>query len=156
VVDASAVVAFFLREEGWERLSRYMFRTASVGHVVKEFYNSVWRAVRGRKLTPEEAGEMVSMFKRYLDKCLEITSEERLVDRALEIALESGATVYDALYIAPALNKGKPLLTLDKKNGNSGKIRGGNAPTPPPTLTSAGKPGLEELGFTRVRGRRLD
>ncbi len=41
-----------------------MTRTASVDHVVKEFYNSVWRAVRSRKLAPEEAREIVSMFKK--------------------------------------------------------------------------------------------
>ena len=42
---------------------------------------------------------------------MEITPEERLVDRALE----SWATVYDALYIALALDGGRPLLTLDEK-----------------------------------------
>jgi hypothetical protein len=37
-------VAFFLREEDWEDLKPYMKRGFSVDHVVKEFYNAVWRA----------------------------------------------------------------------------------------------------------------
>jgi predicted nucleic acid-binding protein len=41
VVDASAIIAFFLREEGWESLKPYMKQTMSVDHVVKEFYNAV-------------------------------------------------------------------------------------------------------------------
>ena len=43
-IDASALVAFFLREEDWEDLKPYMKRCFSVDHVVKEFYNAVWRA----------------------------------------------------------------------------------------------------------------
>jgi predicted nucleic acid-binding protein len=37
VADASAVIAFFLREEGWEVLRPYMKQTISIDHVVKEF-----------------------------------------------------------------------------------------------------------------------
>jgi len=43
VVDASAVIAFILREEGWENLKPYMKKGLSVDHLVKEFYNAVWR-----------------------------------------------------------------------------------------------------------------
>jgi predicted nucleic acid-binding protein len=44
VIDASALVAFFLREDGWETLKPYVKTGFSVDHVVKEFYNAVWRA----------------------------------------------------------------------------------------------------------------
>jgi predicted nucleic acid-binding protein len=38
VVDASAVIAFLLREEGWEALVPYMKQTMSIDHVVKRFF----------------------------------------------------------------------------------------------------------------------
>gem|GEM_PF-3809502 len=46
VVDASAVIALFLREEGWEALVPSMKQTISVGHVVKGLYNAVRKATR--------------------------------------------------------------------------------------------------------------
>jgi predicted nucleic acid-binding protein len=44
VIDVSAIIAFFLREKGWENLRPYKKRGFSVDHVAKEFYNAVWKA----------------------------------------------------------------------------------------------------------------
>jgi len=43
LIDSSAIIAFFLREEDWENLKPYMKRGLSVDHLVKEFYKAVWR-----------------------------------------------------------------------------------------------------------------
>lgn len=43
-----------------------------------------------------------------------IESETKYLDRAFKIALDHNITIYDALYVAQALQHGKPLLTLDQ------------------------------------------
>ena len=69
VVDASALIAFFLREEGWNELAEHMVRTMSLDYAVKEFYKTVWKAVSiKKKISSEEALRCISLFKKYLDK----------------------------------------------------------------------------------------
>jgi predicted nucleic acid-binding protein len=116
VIDASAVVAFFLREEGRENLKPYMKTGFSVDHIVKEFYNAVWKAAYLLKtLDYESARKVLELFNSYIENNLILEPEEKYIDKALNIALEKGITVYDSLYIALALDKKTPLLTLDKK-----------------------------------------
>lgn len=116
VVDASALIAFFLREEGWSELAGHMVRTMSLDYAVKEFYNAVWKAVSiKKKISSEEALRCISLFKKYLDKNMQLIREEEYLDRALEIAFKEGITVYDALYISLAIHQNKPILTLNKK-----------------------------------------
>jgi predicted nucleic acid-binding protein len=56
VADASDVIAFFFREENWDKLKIYMRTIMSIDHVIKEFYNSIWKAVHLRRvLTIEDA-----------------------------------------------------------------------------------------------------
>ena len=115
-VDASAVVAFFLREEGWEKLAEYMRETVSLDLVVKEFYNAVWRAVRlHRRLSPDDAEKALTLFRKYIDGNMLLRNELDYVDKGFRIALDEGITVYDALYIALALEESTPLLTLDNR-----------------------------------------
>jgi predicted nucleic acid-binding protein len=45
VVNTFILIAFFLREEGWNEFAKHMVRTVSLDHAVKEFYNAVWKAV---------------------------------------------------------------------------------------------------------------
>jgi predicted nucleic acid-binding protein len=116
VVDASAVIAFFLREEGWENLKPYMKRGFSVDHVVKEFYNAVWKATYlYRALDHESMQKVLELFNSYIKNNLILEPEEKYIDKALNIALEAGITIYDSLYIALALDKKTPLITLDRK-----------------------------------------
>ncbi|MGB9816426.1 MAG: type II toxin-antitoxin system VapC family toxin [Desulfurococcaceae archaeon] len=116
VVDASAVVAFFLREEGWENLKPYMKRGFSVDHVVKEFYNAVWKAMYLFKtLDHESMQKVLELFNSYIENNLILEPGEKYIDKALNIALKAGITIYDSLYTALALDKKTPLLTLDRK-----------------------------------------
>ncbi len=116
VIDASALAAFFLREEGWENLKPYMKRGFSVDHVVKEFYNAVWKAnYLFKTLDYESMRKVLELFNSYIEKNLILEPEDKYIDRALSIALETGITFYDSLYIALALDKKTPLLTLDEK-----------------------------------------
>ncbi len=115
-VDASAVIAFFLREEGWKDLARYMVRTVSVDHVVKEFYNAVWKATYLRnRLNRRQAEEALRLFMEYLSKNIELKDEIMYINDSYRIALSTGLTIYDSLYIALAVKENLPLLTLDQR-----------------------------------------
>jgi predicted nucleic acid-binding protein len=71
VVNASAITAFFLREEGWSRLAQHVRRAVPVDHIVKGFYNAIWRALAIRKLiSHEHAKKVLQLFKEYVEKSL--------------------------------------------------------------------------------------
>lgn len=65
--------------------------------------------VRRHELEAEVAREI---FELHLDVGLELAEPERA--RVLAIALDYDATVYDAVYIALALDHDLPLLTAEK------------------------------------------
>lgn len=116
VVDASALIAFFFREEGWADLAQYMAETASIDHAVKEFYSALWKSVKVRKtISLEDAMKIAELFKSYLEKNMLIEPEEKYIEYAFKLALEHDVTVYDALYITQAIRNNLPLLTLDQK-----------------------------------------
>jgi len=50
--------------------------------------------------------------------------EAKYLDRALKVALSYNVTVYDALYIAQALERAAPLLTSDRKQAQTAKKLG--------------------------------
>lgn len=113
-VDASALSAFILKEPGWKELSSYIANSISVDHIVKEVSNSIWKAcVVERIIDMGQALKLYGILKSLVGTNVLIEPEERYIEGALKIALESGITVYDALYIALAKGKGLPLLTLD-------------------------------------------
>ncbi len=116
VVDASILVAFFLRESGWRSLAKYLTRTISLDMAVKEFYNAVWKAVLVRKsLSVDEASRVIELFRKYLSGNMVLENELDYIDQGFQIALKEGITVYDALYISLALEKNAPLASLDNK-----------------------------------------
>ena len=125
MVDASAVVAFVLREEGWEALRGYLTRCMSVDHLVKEATNAIWKhsVLRGF-MSLEEARQAYGVLLMLVGKNIELHPQGDLMDEAFEIALRRKVTVYDALYVALAKEKGTPLLTLDSKQAEVAENEG--------------------------------
>jgi predicted nucleic acid-binding protein len=120
VVDASALAAFILKEPGWRQLARHLKRCISVDHVVKEVANAIWKAAKVRGfLDSSTALKLYDILERLIGVNITLEPETRYTRRALEVALETGLTVYDALYIALAEDKGLPLLTLDEKQAKA-------------------------------------
>ena len=115
VVDASALSAFLLREEGWGDLAGYLAYAVAPDHVAKEVANAVWKAVRTGALTEQESRRALSLLLRMVDRSLLLEPELRYPERAFETSLACSIAVYDALYIALVLEKSLPLLTLDRE-----------------------------------------
>jgi predicted nucleic acid-binding protein len=93
----------------------------SVDHVIKEFYNAVWKATYLMKtLDCESAHNVIKLFNTYLKKNVVLVPEAKHINEAFNIALEKGVPIYDALYIALAIGERAPLLTLDEKQRSTG------------------------------------
>ena len=124
VVDASALAAFILREEGWRRLAKYLADAIAPDHVVKEVANAVWRAARLRGLLSEEAWRAYALLHRMIGKNLVLEPKLKYLDKALEISMARRVAVYDAIYLALALEKELPLLTLDERQRRAAEALG--------------------------------
>ncbi len=122
VVDTSALAAIVLKEPGWRDLVKYVGNAISVDHVVKEVCNAIWKASYLRKyLSFKEALKAYEVLELLIGKNILLHSERDYLDKALELALSHGITVYDAIYIALAIEKKAKLLTLDEKQRSVAK-----------------------------------
>ncbi len=124
VVDASAVAAFILKEQGWERLIRYIKDSASVDHVVKEVANTIWKYFRRGLIGEDDARTRLKALMKLTEKNIVLHNELTVIEEAFNIALRQRITVYDSLYIALAKNLNLPLLTLDNTLAQAAKAEG--------------------------------
>lgn len=116
MLDASVAVAWYLPEEFSRSARSYRDRlvAGSIRCVVPSLHfwevgNVLRTYVRRHELQPELAREI---FELHLDAGLELAEPDRA--RTLSVALDFDATVYDAVYIALALDHDLPLLTAER------------------------------------------
>lgn len=81
-----------------------------------ECANVLWKEVRFRGLSQTKAEEIIV---ELLALPFQIVSVTQLLPRALQIGLIHQLAVYDSLYIALALDRGFPLITVDDKQLNA-------------------------------------
>jgi predicted nucleic acid-binding protein len=81
-----------------------------------EFANALWKRERRGDATSEEAVAMLSDFRRIP---LSITPVEELLESGLQIAIDTGRTVYDSFYLALAITRKVKLITADKRFVNA-------------------------------------
>ncbi|NPA05413.1 MAG: type II toxin-antitoxin system VapC family toxin [Crenarchaeota archaeon] len=119
VIDASAVAKYLLREQGWGEVERYLVEddVVSLDLMLKEVLNTIWKhaVILGtitRSLAEEKKQILYSLVE---DGIILVEREEKYLDKAFSIALKNRVTIYDALYIAQALEHRATLLTSDKK-----------------------------------------
>jgi predicted nucleic acid-binding protein len=121
VVDASALAKYVLKEEGWREIRKLLEGGAvSVDHVVKEVSNAIWRKHAVLKL--EDAEVAVRRYELLVELVrsgvVALENELKYLGKAFRIAIENEVTVYDALYVAQALELGARLLTSDRKQAD--------------------------------------
>lgn len=68
MVDASALSAFLLREEGWRNLAGYFANAVAPDHVIKEVANAIWRATRTGILSDEKSKKAFSLLLRMVGR----------------------------------------------------------------------------------------
>jgi predicted nucleic acid-binding protein len=115
VIDASILVKFILKEEGWNKIADFLKAgTISVDLVIKETVNAIWKRVMRKEISLEDAKRMFEAMKGILNKAVIIENEMDHIDEAFKISIKQNITVYDSLYIALAKKKKLELLTADE------------------------------------------
>ncbi|MEL9990502.1 MAG: type II toxin-antitoxin system VapC family toxin [Thermoproteus sp.] len=124
VVDASALVKYLLREEGWELVSNAIRAQPlyTVDHAIKEVANALWKHHARGLADRDVVLKIWRAFGRLIEaEAVVVEDERRYVEPALGIALRDGITVYDALYIAQSIEKNAKLLTADMRQAEVAK-----------------------------------
>jgi len=115
VVDASVVAAAFFPEKHTEAVRTLLISEDNLcapDLIYAEVANVVWKRHRRGEIDDEEASGLLADM---LDLPLEITPSEQLVQAALELAMRTGRTVYDCLYIALAVQRKAVMLSGDQR-----------------------------------------
>ena len=119
VVDASVVAAAFFQEEHAKAAQALLAAERDLlapDLVYAEFTNVVWKRHRRGEIDDEEAAQLVADVLRLP---LQITPAGELAGAALELALRTGRTVYDCLYLALAVKTRSRMICADLRLVNA-------------------------------------
>jgi len=115
VIDASVAVKWFV-PESHSREAAALLDPAHTLHapdlLFAEVSNALWKKTRRRELRP---GEARLVLRGLASVPLEVTPIRQIAAGALDLALDSGCTVYDAVYLALAIHLDCRLVTADKR-----------------------------------------
>jgi predicted nucleic acid-binding protein len=121
VLDASVAVKWVLDDEPHKAQAKSLFAEHKAGIVfftAPDFFwfelaSVLWKAGRRRRLSKSLASEALA----YLTSTVSLPTASSLLlrDDALSIALEYNCAVYDAAYLALAMNSGLPMITADER-----------------------------------------
>lgn len=115
VLDASVVVKCFLIEEGSDAARAVVGATSdwiAPDLLLLEVASVAMKSWRRGLIDRGQAEAMVARTPRLLSG---LTAVSEVADAALAIAIDSGASVYDAAYLALARTRNCPLLTADRR-----------------------------------------
>ena len=115
VVDASVAMKWFVEEEHAEAARGLLaeeYELLAPDLWWPECGNILWKKVQREELTAEEARLVRSGLEQ---QPIRHFPSDLLIEPALEIALDTGRTVYDSCYVALALLTDCPLVTADRR-----------------------------------------
>jgi predicted nucleic acid-binding protein len=115
VIDASVAMKWFVPEPLSPEAARLLdgsFDLVAPDLLLPEFGNTLWKKLVRREIVSREASEILTALARVP---FTIIRSGELLDAALEIALATRRTVYDALYVAAAVRRDCTLLTADDR-----------------------------------------
>jgi predicted nucleic acid-binding protein len=120
VVDASVAVKWFVPENHSVEATRLLdvgFRRHIPVLLHSEVGQTIWKKVHQRKEI--DAAEGRSIVRGLMITPLELHAVTPLLEPAFDIALATGRTVYDSIYVALAVALGCKLVTADLKLYNA-------------------------------------
>lgn len=118
VIDASVAAKWFFTEDdslAARRLFSPRRRLIAPELIGVELANVIWKRVQREELDSEKAGEIFADFQQVSVQSLEIVSSGPNLPTALSLALVTGRTVYDCLYLSLAMSQQTKLITADKR-----------------------------------------
>ena len=115
VVDTNVVAYYLLGTEPFLDEVRQFWRTVKEAwapvHWEAELANAVWMAVRTGVLPADEGHQKLDLAARL---GIQSVQNRSLWQPALRRAVDSGAAVYDTLFVELAVQRNLPLATFDK------------------------------------------
>lgn len=119
VLDTSVVAAAFFQEDYADRaakllVGRHALHAPDLIHA--ELANVIWKRFNRGEIDSEEAGGLLADFRSLP---LQITLCGDLAEASLELAMRTGRSVYDCLYLALAVKTRSVMVSADKKLVNS-------------------------------------
>ena len=119
VVDASVAIKWVVPEEHSDHADELLgeeFELMAPAFVMLECANVLWKQVRFASLPNHEAE---AAYTALTATDMNLRDTPQLVTRALEIALDTGRTVYDCIYLALAEQEGVQVVTADQRFYNA-------------------------------------
>lgn len=124
VLDAGVAAKWYLSGEPLAVEAIGILRGFTQGHVSllvpdlfwPEFGNVLWKAVRQGRITAAHAGNAIGSLAGGV---LATAPSQPLLQDAFSIAYAHSRTVYDATYLALAVESGRELITADERMVNS-------------------------------------
>jgi predicted nucleic acid-binding protein len=120
VLDTSVAVKWHLEEEHSDEAARLLDAVGSeVSELLApstlqpEFFNTLWQQRRRGELSIEEVRQAWADFRAGEPATLYEPAD--LMPRAAELVLETGVSIYDALFLALAEYSGTVMVTADDK-----------------------------------------
>lgn len=115
VLDASVVAAAFFNEEYAGPARNLLTGEASLRSpdlIHAELANVIWKRYRRGEIDKDEAAGLLADFRTLP---LRISPCVDLAQAALELAIMTGRSVYDCLYLALAIRDDAVLISADKR-----------------------------------------
>ncbi|MGO8695664.1 MAG: type II toxin-antitoxin system VapC family toxin [Rectinemataceae bacterium] len=114
ILDTGIVVAYLIREEGWESLEPLLVdeRSLQTDILPLELANAVVSLVRKKRCTPELGMEL---WKAWDAIGMPIVPTGHLVGDALEVSLRTQTRPYDMIHVLAAAENDDILVTLDRR-----------------------------------------
>jgi predicted nucleic acid-binding protein len=119
VIDASVVIKWFVPEIHSDAARRLLAAThhyVSPDLLFPEVGNAIWKKVRRGELTAEDGRRLTVDISRI---AIETVSTRGLMIDAHTLAVATGVTVYDAMYLALAVRLKTELVTADDRLGRT-------------------------------------
>ena len=115
VVDASVAVKWLVPEEHSSKALKFLEsgqRLLAPDFLWIEIGNILWKKSRRKEIAPENVPTVLGNF---LSMPVFVSESKKLLPSALDWAQESSISVYDALYIALAIDQDCSFVTADRK-----------------------------------------
>ena len=117
IVDASVVIEYLITGPYTPNAQAFFNQITAADRLTApefcllECTNVIWRQVRFNAMPRSDAEELLRALRTLK---LRRAPMKRLLDHALDIALNNTLAVYDSGYIALALHYGYPLISIDQ------------------------------------------
>ncbi len=128
VIDASSVTKYVLKEENWKEVKDYLLYNdvISIDLMLKEVLNAIWKHCTILKTISLEIAYAKKniLMKMITEEIIKIEAQDKYLDLAFNLAMKNRITIYDALYIAQAIEKQTELLTSNEKQAKIAEKHG--------------------------------